>query len=442
MKVTDKTNSIIEKELELMSYTTRVPYYPLVVDKAKGVWVTDIEGNEFIDLLASAAVINTGHNHEKVVKAVQEQAEKFLHYTPAYMYHEPHTKLAEKLVEIVPGNFEKRVAFGLSGSSSVDGALKAAKAYTGRNHIVSCLRSYHGTTVGSLAVSGYGPEMHRKVGSLMSDVHFIKYPDPYRGYTSKECVESFRELITTVVPPEDIAAFIYEPVQGDAGIVVPDNEFLSGIEEICKEHGILIIADEVQTGYGRTGKMFASEWFDIEPDMLVLGKGIASGMPLSAIVARKEILESWAAPVHFFNTAGNPVSCAAAIATIDVFEEEGLLENTNKVGAYMMERFKDMMKDHPMIGDVRGLGLMIGVDIVKDRETKERDTATTAKLCWRCWEKGLILAFFSGCVLRVEPPLIISMEEAEKALDIIEEAMVDVENGLVPDSVLEEIKGW
>lgn len=442
MRITAKTTKIIDKENELMSYTTRCPYFPLVVDSANGIHVTDIEGNRFIDMMASAAVMNTGHNHEKIVDAIHRQVDKFIHYTPAYMYHEPHTFLAEKLVELVPGDFEKRVSFGLSGSSSVDGALKAVKAYTKRNHIISFFRSYHGTTYGALSVSGYGAEMKRRVGILMPDVHFIPYPDSYRGCTEDQCIERLEELFDTIVPPEDVAAIIYEPIQGDAGILIPENKFYKRLQKIAKENGILMIADEVQTGFARTGKMFASEWFDVVPDMMVVGKAIASGMPLSAIIGRKEIMEAWSTPVHFFNTAGNVLSCTAALATIDVVQQEKLVENSYRIGEYMRQRFMNMMSTHDMIGDVRGRGMFIGVDIVKDRGSKERDKETTAKLCWRAWEKGMILAFFSGNVLRIEPPLIMTKEEAEKSLDIIEEAMCDVENGRVPDSVLDEIKGW
>lgn len=447
--ITEKTQKIIDKEKKYLSYTTRVPYYPLVVDEAKGSIIKDIEGNEFIDFLSSAAVINTGHNHPRIVKAIKDQIDKFIHYTPAYMYHEPHTKLAEKLIDITPGDFEKRIAFGLSGSSSVDGAIKAACSFTKRRKIVSFLRSYHGTTVGAISVSGYSVGMKKNLGALMADVHFIPYPDSYRGQYNNddlECVSGyikyFKELLGTVIPPEEIAAVIYEPIQGDAGILIPPVGYYRELSQICKEYGILLIADEVQTGFGRTGRMFASEYFDIEPDILVFGKAMASGMPLSGLVARKEIFESWGTPAHFFNTAGNPISCVAAIETIDVIKEEGLIENANDQGKYIMDRFNSLIDKFDCIGDVRGKGLLIGVDIVKDRITKERDIKKTAKICWRCWEKGLILAFFSGSVLRVAPPLTLSREEAERAMDIIEEAILETEKGLVPDEVLNEIKGW
>lgn len=447
--ITQKTNNIIEDEGKYLSYTTRVPYYPLVVSEAKGATIKDIEGNTFIDFLASAAVINTGHNHPRIVKAIKDQVDKFIHYTPAYMYHEPHTKLAKRLVEVTPGEYEKRVAFGLSGSSSVDGAIKAARAHTGRPIIVSFLRSYHGTTMGAISVSGISLDMRKNLGPLIPDVHFIPYPDSYRGQFNDEgaCygdgyINYFKELLKTVIPPDKVAGIIYEPIQGDSGVLIPPKAFYNELDAICKEHGILLIADEVQTGFGRTGKMFASEYFDIEPDILVVGKALASGMPLSGLVARREIFESWGTPAHFFNTAGNPISCAAAIETINVIEDEGLLDHTNEIGAYLMDSFKIMEKKYNCIGDVRGVGLLIGVDIVKDRVTKERDVEKTAKICWRCWEKGLILAFFSGSVLRVAPPLTLTKDEAIKAIKIIDEAISDVENGLVSDEVLKEIKGW
>lgn len=291
VKVTDKTYSIIEREKEHMSFTTRVPYYPLVVDKARGSIVTDIEGNEFIDFLSSAAAVNTGHNHPKVVEAIVGQVNKFIHYTPAYMYHEPHIDLAEKLIEITPGKFKKRVAFGLSGSSSVDGAIKAARSYTNRKKIISYLRSYHGTTCGAISVSGYGPDMKRKINSQLSDIEFIPYPDCYRCISNQKypscnltCFKYLETLLDTVIPPEEVAAIILEPIQGDAGVITPPQEYYDRLVDLCRRHNILIIADEVQTGFGRTGKMFACEHFNLEPDIIVLGKAIASGMPFKGKV--------------------------------------------------------------------------------------------------------------------------------------------------------------
>lgn len=447
--ITKKTIDLIEKEKTYSSYTTRIPYFPLVVAEAHGSIVRDIEGNEFIDFLSSAAVTNTGHNHPKVVAAAKEQIDKFIHYTPAYMYHKPHAELVERLTHITPGDFEKRVAFGLSGSSSVDGAIKAARVFTNRPKIISFLRSYHGTTMGAISVSGISLDMRKKMGPLIPEVEFIPYPDCYRCQFNQSypqcnwtCFQYLEELLTTIVPPEEVAAVIYEPIQGDAGIIIPPKEYMMKLQQLCKSHGILLIADEVQTGFGRTGKMFASEYHEVVPDILVMGKAMASGMPLSGLVAKKEIFESWNAPAHFFNTAGNPVSCSAALATIEVLNEEGLIENAVNQGEYIMERFNSLKNQFDCIGDVRGRGLLIGVDIVKDKATKERDIKKTAKICWRCWEKGLILAFFSGSVLRIAPPLVLSRAEAEKALDIIEQAISEVENNMVSDEAVGEIKGW
>ena len=341
--ITHKTDRIMEKEKEFTSYTTRVPYFPLVVEKAEGIYVTDIEGNRFIDMMASAAVVNTGHNHPKVVEAIKKQVDKFIHYTPAYMYHRPHTELSEKLAKIVPFGYKKRVAFGLSGSSSVDGAIKAARAFTGRRCIISFFKSYHGTTMGALSVSGYGSEMKRGMGTLLTDIYFIPYPDAYRGFSEEECLGHLEGLFDTVVPAEEVAAIIYEPFQGDGGILIPKKEFYEKLWDTAKKYGILLIADEVQTGFGRTGKMFASEYYDIEPDLVILGKGIASGMPLSALVGRSHILESWSTPAtgcqkifdfyRYHNAVRNIVAAIFFFAhPIQFFA--GRIVNIDREGAY------------------------------------------------------------------------------------------------------------
>lgn len=448
IKVSPKTQEIIRDEENHLSYTTRVPYFPLVVDRAEGSYVYDQEGNAYLDFLASAAVINVGHNNPRIVETLHKQLDKFIHYTPAYAYHEPHTRLANKLLEITPGNFAKRVAFGLSGSASVDGALKAAKAYTKRNKILSFLGSYHGTTYGALSVSGYGAEMHDGLGSLLSDIYFAKYPDYYRTeFSSRKeeddsCLQSIRTIFQRIAGPQEFAAIIMEPIQGDAGILEPSRYFMEQIRRICDENGILLIIDEVQTGFGRTGKLFASDIFGIEPDILVLGKAIAAGMPLSALVARKEIFEAWSAPKHFFNTAGNVLSCVAALENIEIILEPEFLPDVEKKGEYLLGQFKEKLGKYECVGDIRGIGLLQGIDIVKNPDTKERDRIKTSKICWRAWEYGLILAFFSSNVLRIAPPLTLSYEDLDKAVKIITQSIEDVEQGKVPDSVLENIKGW
>lgn len=449
-KITNLTKDIMADEEKCTSKTTRVPYFPLVIDSAKDTRIIDIEGNEFIDFLISAAVLNTGHNHPRIVDVVEKQMKKFIHFTPAYMYHKPHIDLQKTLVEITPGKFDKRVAFGISGSDAVDAAIKVSKAYTKLDKIISFYQSYHGATYGALSVSGYSIKMTSGMGSLLPGVNFTYFPDSYRPQFVKDdeignalaCIQHLEDMFEMTINPNEVAAIIVEPIQGDGGILVPPQEFFDRLMKLAKDNGILFVMDEVQTGFGRTGKMFASEHYNIEPDIIILGKAIASGMPLSAIVGRSKILEAWSAPSHMMNMSGNVMSCQAAIETVSIINDENLIENANIQGKYMMDRFNEMKEKYKIVGDVRGMGLLIGVDIVKDKKTKERDGISTAKICWRCWENGLILAFFSSNVLRICPPLTITLEESKTALDIIENAIADVEAGLVPDEVLDTIKGW
>ncbi|MGE5628404.1 MAG: aspartate aminotransferase family protein [Solirubrobacterales bacterium] len=444
-----KCKELVERDKKVIATGARVPYYPLVVKSGHGAVVTDVDGNEYIDMLSSAGATNTGHSHPKVVKAITEQAKEFIHYTPAYMYHEPLIQLAEKLIEITPGNFSKKVMFGLTGSDANDGMMKLARAYTGRSKIISFVGAYHGSTYGSISISALSLNMRRKIGPLVPDIYHINYPDCYRCKCGKkvescnlECLNELKEKFSAYLPPEEVAVIIMEPIAGDGGIVIPPAKYTQKLYEICKSHGILFAVDEVQQGFGRTGKWFAIEHFGVDPDIIVMGKSIASGMPMSAIVAREEIMESVGAPAHLFTTIGNPICCQAALATIDVIEEEELLKTAYEKGEYLKGKFKELKGRYPMIGDVRGLGLSIGVDLVKDRETKERYQEACAKICYRCWEKGLLLTFFANNVLRVQPPLVITKEQIDKAVDIIEESIKEFLSGDIPDEVLETAKGW
>lgn len=440
---------IINKDNNLISLGTRIPFYPLAIKEAKGAILKDYDGNEIIDFLSSACVANVGHSHPDVVDAIVEQAKTFIHYNPAYAVHEQMGKLAEKLVRITPGDFPKRVAYSLSGGDANDNAIKAVRSYTKRTKVISYFRSYHGTTYGALTLSAVCMPMRKELGPFLPDVHHIPYPDCYRCNSKKsdfscnmDCIGRLKELFNTVVPAEEVAGIFLEPFQGDSGVIEPPAAYIEELVKICKENGILLIADEVQSGFGRTGKWFASEHYNIEPDIMVLGKSIASGMPLAAIVARKEILEGWGAPAGAYSTAGNPICCAASLATIDIIEKEDLVRKTEDLGNHAIKRFEEMKEKHPLIGDIRGKGLMIGVDLVKDHETKERAKEKTAKVSYRCWQKGLFLTFFSGNVLRIAPPLTISKEQLDQALDIIKEALCDVDAGRVPDEILESVKGW
>lgn len=446
---TIKCKELVERDGRVIGKGARVPYYPLVVKRGRGAIIEDADGNEYIDMLASAGASNTGHCHPKVVEAIIDQSQEIIHYTPAYMYNEPMIDLAEKLVEITPGKFRKKVMFGLSGSDSNDGMMKIARAYTGRNKIISFAGAYHGSTYGSISLSALSLNMRRKIGPLVPDIYHINYPDCYRCRCGKkseecslECLDELNEKFRTYLPPEEVAAIIMEPIAGDGGIIIPPVQYTQKLHEICKENGILFAVDEVQQGFGRAGKWFAIENFGVEPDIMVLGKAIASGMPLSAVVAREEIIESVGPPAHLFTTIGNPICCKAALATIEVIEEEKLVEASKEKGEYLKNKFLELKEEYPIIGDVRGLGLNLGIDLVKDQQTKERYQEACAKICYRCYEKGLVLTFFANNVLRIQPPLVISYEQIDKAMKIIEEAIIEFNSGSIPDKILEITKGW
>jgi len=440
---------LVNEDDKVLSSCFRLPYYPLAVKRGYGSIVEDIDGNSFIDLFSSASSLNVGHCHPKVVEAIIEQSKKLTHYSPVYSYNESLVELANKLCDITPGNYKKRVAFGLSGSDANDGMIKLARCYTGRSKIVSFIQAYHGSTYGSMSLSAISLNMRRKIGPMLPDIYHIPYPDCYRckfgqeeDTCSLECLKQFETAMEYYIPAEEIAAVIIEPVAGDAGLVVPPKKYMENLYEICKANGILFVSEEVQQGLGRTGKWFGIEHFGIEPDIVIIAKSLASGLPLSAIVGREEIMQSWQAPAHAFTTAGNPVCCSAAVATLKVIEDEDLIEHSREMGEYVKERLNHMKDKYTLIGDVRGLGLSIGVDLVKDRVTKERNKEAASKICYRCWEKGLILTFFANNVLRIQPPLIIKKEELDTAIDIIEGAINDFLAGDIPDEILRIAKGW
>ncbi|WMJ79320.1 aspartate aminotransferase family protein [Clostridium sp. MB40-C1] len=445
----DKCKSIVEKDKEIYAQAGKLPYFPLAVKKGQGAIIEDADGNQYIDMLASAAMLNTGHCHPKIVEAITNQAKDFVHYIYPYVYHEPLVELAKQIIDITPGNFEKRIIFGLTGSDANDGMIKFARAYTGRSKIISFIGSYHGSTYGAISLSALNLNMRRKIGPLLPEIHHIHYPDCYRCRFEKkectcnlECINELENAFKYYLAPEEVAAILIEPIAGDAGFIVPPKKYMDKLYSICKENGILFVVDEVQQGFGRTGEWFGIDNFNIEPDMVVLGKSIASGMPMSAIVGRKEIMESLDAPAHTFTGTANPLSCKAATATLQVIREEKLIERSKTLGEYMKSRFIEMQKKYEIIGDVRGVGMTIGVDLVKDRTTKERDTNAAAKICYRAWENGVLVTFVSSNVLRIQPPLVINKEQIDRALDIIENSIKSYLNNEISDEVLEISKGW
>ena len=444
-----RSKAVVARDQAAYSAASKIPYFPLVIDRGYGSTLVDVDGNEYLDFLSSAASLNTGHAHPRVVEAVKAQAEKFLNYTFVYAYHEPGVHLAEKLIEITPVSSPKKVTYGLSGSDANDGAMKLIRRATGRPKIIAFLRSYHGQTYGAATLSAVSLNMTRGFGPMVPDVYHVPFADCYRcpygqtyGKCRTECVSYIDYLFETVLPPDEVAGMILEPVQGDAGVIDPPLEFMHGLQRICAQHGIQFVSEEVQTGMGRTGKWFAIEHWDIAPDVVILGKALGAGMPLSGLVARQELMDAWRLPAHLFTNGGSAVCCAAALANIAVIEDEHLVERSATLGERIKARFHEMQDKYELIGDIRGKGLMIGVDLVKDRSTKARARDEAAKVCMLCYERGLILSFFSNSVLRIAPPLVVTDAEVETALQIIEESIAAVQSGAVPDDLIRETKGW
>ncbi len=447
MEYPTRKEEVIERYSRIFPKAVRVTYAPLVITKAQNARVWDIEGREYIDFLSDAAVQNVGHNNPRVVEAIKEQVEKLIHFTFIYGFPVEPLLLAEKLAEIAPMEGVK-VSLGMTGSDANDGAIKFARAYTGRRTVLSYLRSYYGSTYGAMSITGLDFEVRAKVGQL-SDVHFIPYPNCYRcpfkkepGKCRMECLEYLKEKFEGEVHADGVAVLLAEPIQGDAGMVVPPKEYFRKLKKILDEHSILLAVDEVQSGLGRTGKWFAIEHFGIEPDIVTLAKPLGGGLPISAIIGREEIMESLPPLGHAFTLSGNPVASRAALAVIEEIEEKELLRRAEKFGKYAKKRLEKMREEHELIGDVRGLGLMLGVDLVKDRESKERAYEEARKIVWRAYELGLVLAFLQGNVLRIQPPLTIEKEVLEEGLNRLEKAIADVEEGKVPDHVLSKVQGW
>ncbi len=456
-EISKLTSKKISKNLEIAEeyekYVTKgfaFKYFPVAIVKTKGAKVWDADGNEYIDFLSSAAKYNIGHTNEYVVKAIKEGLENFIHYC-LYFYHEPAVKFAKLLVEITPGNFKKKVAFGLSGSESCDHAIKASLLYTERPNIASFTYSYYGTTYATLSASGsFSPKLRKRIHAL-PNVYFFQYPDTYRcpfNLSEEECGEYYLSLIEdffkSTIAGESFAIFLAEPIQGDAGVLVPPKNFMRGLRKLTKEYGIIFADDEIQAGMARTGKMFAIEHFNVEPDLIIVGKAVGGGMPVSAVVGREEILDSALPQTYFSSYAAHALSLRAAIATIEYILREKLAERAEKLGNHAKKRFNELKEKYEIVGDVRGLGLLLGVEIVKKKETKEPDRTSALKIIWRCWEKGLLMMTYGkyGNVLRIAPPLVISKEELDKAIDIIEESIKDVIAGKVTDEIVKYLRAW
>jgi 4-aminobutyrate aminotransferase len=409
--------------------------YPLVAKRGRGIRVEDVDGNEFIDFAAGIAVTSTGHCHPQVVAAIQKQAAELIHISGTDFYNEPLTDLAERLSAVAPMPGPHRFFYGNSGAEAIECALKLARYHTGRQHIISFFGAFHGRTMGALSLTGSKPQQKRRFSPLVPGVTHIRYPYAYRGCTGGPqdeeafalgCARFLEEkLFKTTLPPEEVAAVFVEPIQGEGGYVVAPDNFLRELRAICTRHGILLVADEVQSGAGRTGKWWAIEHSGVEPDIVCMAKGIASGMPLGVCMSRAEIMD-WVPGSHASTFGGNPVSIAAALATIDVLEREGIA-NAGKVGGQMLERLHEWKQTHALVGDVRGRGLMIGIELVKDKSTREPATALRNRVETLAFERGLMILGCGETSLRLCPPLIVTEQEATVALDILEDVLTEVE---------------
>jgi 4-aminobutyrate aminotransferase len=398
---------------------------PIVIVSGKGATVEDIEGNNYIDCYAGIAVVNSGHTPEKVVIAVKEQVDKLIHCC-SYVYHNiPAAELAERLARISPGRLCKSF-LGNSGAEANETAIKLARKYTNKHELVALECSFHGRTIGTLSVTGQSRRRKYDMGPYLSGVSFIPAPYCYRCPFEKVypdcgvlCARRLEDIIN-YQSSDDIAALIAEPVMGEGGIIVPPKEYFEILKEILVEHQGLLIADEVQSGYGRTGKMFAIEHYGVEPDIMTLGKGIAAGFPLSACIATPDIGEAFQLGDHLSTFGGNPVSCAAGIANLEIFEEDKLSEQSANKGKYLKKRLLELQETHQLIGDVRGKGLMVGIELVKERKTKKPAIEETSRLRERARQSGVLLGTggVKSCTIRFQPPLIISHEEIDKALEV------------------------
>jgi 4-aminobutyrate aminotransferase len=406
--------------------------YPLVARQGRGIVITDVDGNEFFDFSAGIAVTSTGHCHPDVVAAIQKQAGELIHMSGTDFYYESMVTLAERLSKIAPMPGPHRIYYGNSGAEAIEAALKLARYHTKRQNVIAFLGAFHGRTMGALSLTASKPQQKRRFAPLVPGVTHVRYPDVYRGCEGgPQDAEAFAlgcarfiedKLFKTILAPEEVAAIFVEPVQGEGGYVVAPTVFMQELRRICDKYGILLVADEVQSGAGRTGKWWAIEHTGVQPDIVCMAKGIASGMPLGIMMSRADIMD-WVPGSHASTFGGNPVCIAAALATLDVIEQEGLLRHSTEVGGHMLKRMADWPGKHKLVGDVRGRGLMIGVEIVKDKKTREYAAPERDRIIELAFERGVL---FLGCgpsTIRIAPPLVVTKDEADVAVDVLDECI-------------------
>lgn len=428
-----KARAILERDARVLS-PSYARDYPFVMERGLGAEVWDVDGNRYIDFAAGIAVNSTGHCHPAVVKAIQTQAEKFIHISSDY-YHDLMARIAERINDIAPLREDVTVFLANSGTESVEAAIKLARYATGRRQFIGFLGAFHGRSMGSLSFTASKARQQERFFPTMPGVWHVPFPDPYhpvfpdpsdgdQGDAVVDYIE--QELFSEALPPDEVAAILVEPIQGEGGYIVPPPNFFPRLRELCSKHGILLIADEVQSGVGRTGKWWAIQHWNVEPDIVCIAKGIASGVPMGAMAARKSVGAQWKPGAHGNTYGGNPLAAISALKTLELIEG-GMMQNAATQGAYILDALAEMQARHPSIGHTRGRGLMIGVEFVKDRGTKAPAKEMRDHIVHRCFERGLLTLGCGRSVVRFMPPLMIPRELIDEGLAIFESAVTEAE---------------
>jgi 4-aminobutyrate aminotransferase len=428
-----KAKAIIERDGAVVSpsYTRG---YPLVIERGSGATVEDVDGNVFLDCSAGIAVNSTGHSHPDVVRAITDQAQRFLHMSGTDFYYDVQVRLAEELAAIAPMRGGVKSFFGNSGTEAIEACLKLSRYATGRPTFIAFLGGFHGRTMGALSLTASKAVQRRGFGALVPGVFHAPYADCYRcplglkpDSCAAECLDVLEhQILVQLVSPDEVAAIVVEPIQGEGGYIVAPDQFLQRLRELTTKHGMLLVVDEVQSGMGRSGKMFAIEHANVAPDIVAVAKGIASGLPLGVAVARGELM-TWPPGAHASTFGGNPVACAAALATIKLLKDQ-LVANAAAVGSRLIEGLRALAAKHPLIGDVRGRGLMVGVELVRDRQTKERATSERDAVVKAAFSQGLLVLGAGKNAIRFSPPLVLTREQADTAVRLFDEALTDVDS--------------
>ena len=444
---TRKSTAIVERDKAVIAPCSRLAYFPLVIEKASGAVITDVDGNEYIDFLSSASSLNMGSNNPVVTDAIKAQLDRFSQFAIAYTYNERTVEYAERLTSVFPGGVKAKIAFGNCGSDGNDAAVKFARAYTGRQKIIVFINGYHGNTYGSSTMTTCSTKMHEKMGPFLPEIYAFPFfgNDVPDDVCERDCVSAIETAFSTWLPANEVAAVVIEPIQGDAGILPAHPIFMKKLYELCRKHGILFISEEVQQAFYRTGKFFSIEHYDIVPDGIIMGKSIGGSLTLGAFMARDEIMDCLPAPAHLFTLGGNAAACAGGIAAFDLYRspdfQQHLQDNINTLWAGA-EALKE--KNPDLVQFVRGIGMSMGIGVCRTLEdgTKIPDPDATFKVLFRCYEKGLLVISLGANVLRIQPPLVITGEQLKKAFAIIDEAMADFRAGKIDDSVLSFRAGW